>query len=34
MDDVFNGTFYASGAEVNWVPEGMCAEIIKACKVE
>lgn len=34
MDDIFNGTFYPSGAEVNWVPEGMCAEIINDCKVE
>ena len=34
MDALFNGTFYASGAEVNWVPEGMCGEIIKACKIE
>ena len=31
MDDIFNGTFFAAGAEVNWVPEGMCGEIIKAC---
>jgi hypothetical protein len=34
MDDIFNGTFYPFGAEVNWVPEGMCGEIIRACKVE
>ena len=34
MDHMFNGTFAAAGADVNWVPEGMCREIIKACKVE
>ena len=34
MDDIFNGTFYASGADVNWVPEGMCGEISKACNDE
>ena len=24
MDDIFNGTFHAAKAQVNWVPEGMC----------
>lgn len=34
MDDIFDGTFAASGAEVNWVPEGMCGGQIKTHRVE